>query len=718
MTTHAPISTAHEVRGIYALADEAHAWLRGGWPKFQTSAECIAFVKKNCGAKSNPQRPHMTQMITMLVSWEQVDKYLLKVRGEYNARWPPQLCTQAFCDEAAAKNVWAGEAGAFAGAEMEVRLDLPMHRRLNAFAVEATLSYLFDHMRCGIYVMIRRNQVAMFVPFVNGEFRNTWGHLLQVQGNTGNDEYYARKRSETGSRAEMFLPDRQEWWANGNIMCNEHSKTNEPAEASQLWGDRFGAALRDMLDAMCAERTVGDCEFFVNKRDYPQIKYHEDSDDEEDGPARGEAVEPYGFVVDQDDRDADADVSLPRAHRDVSLAPVCSFYCSERFADVPWPTSEDWEAAIGTILPPSFDHEVRGNDVVLQVEPRDLFTEEKFRKFECTWEEKVETAFFRGTATGGGVSAATNQRLALTTLCYDWRRAASAKPAKKYSPSEQFAKLAGSVSPPLLDSEITGWNTRDKKLGAAPMTYIRKDRFPFSAGKNHFVPIFQQSRYKYLIYVEGHCAACRYGFMMRLGSVILKVESKCVADTMWFFPLLRPFVDHVPVRADLSDLADQIRWCKTHDAECRAIAKNAEQLWTKYLAREGLLDYIQLATNKIARRFEYGPSWLFGGAPGCAAPEAALHSRKVDPPVLRREGKQTYSQHSCIQGELCGRCDGDRSRDEDRRRRADFAAAALRAAETGAAAPTTAKKRPADDAADAGSQRARMKKRAQQKKDA
>jgi hypothetical protein len=61
------------------------------------------------------------------------------------------------------------------------------------------------------------------------------------------------------------------------------------------------------------------------------------------------------------------------------------------------------------------------------------------------------------------------------------------------------------------------------------------------------------------------------------------------------------------------------------------------------------------ATNKIARRFEYGPSWLFGGAPGCAAPEAALHSRKVDPPVLRREGKQTYSQHSCIQGELCGR---------------------------------------------------------------
>lgn len=29
---------------------------------------------------------------------------------------------------------------------------------------------------------------------------------------------------------------------------------------------------------------------------------------------------------------------------------------------------------------------------------------------------------------------------------------------------------------------------------------------------------------RYLVYVEGHCAACRYGFMMRLGSVIIKVR--------------------------------------------------------------------------------------------------------------------------------------------------------------------------------------------------
>ena len=33
--------------------------------------------------------------------------------------------------------------------------------------------------------------------------------------------------------------------------------------------------------------------------------------------------------------------------------------------------------------------------------PRDLFTAANLKKFEVPWEEKVPTAFFRGTATGG-----------------------------------------------------------------------------------------------------------------------------------------------------------------------------------------------------------------------------------------------------------------------------------------------------------------------------
>ena len=111
-----------------------------------------------------------------------------------------------------------------------------------------------------------------------------------------------------------------------------------------------------------------------------------------------------------------------------------------------------------------------------------------------------------------------------------------------------------------------------------PVTHVDPADFSFAAGRQNFVPIFEQSAYKYLIYVEGHCAACRYGFMMRLGSVILKVESRCVADRTWYMPLLRPWVDHVPVRADLSDLLDKVRWCRAHDRLAKRSRESAPAL--------------------------------------------------------------------------------------------------------------------------------------------
>lgn len=48
--------------------------------------------------------------------------------------------------------------------------------------------------------------------------------------------------------------------------------------------------------------------------------------------------------------------------------------------------------------------------------------------------------------------------------------------------------------------------------------------------------------YRYLIYVEGHVAAFRYGSMMKLDAVILKVEASCNAGNLWMSPLLEPMI--------------------------------------------------------------------------------------------------------------------------------------------------------------------------------
>jgi hypothetical protein len=66
--------------------------------------------------------------------------------------------------------------------------------------------------------------------------------------------------------------------------------------------------------------------------------------------------------------------------------------------------------------------------------------------------------------------------------------------------------------------------------------------------------------------------------------------------------LLQPFVDHVPVAADLSDLEAQIRWCRANDDACRRIAANAKALAAHWLSRDGVLDYLQVSVRASARQ--------------------------------------------------------------------------------------------------------------------
>lgn len=184
------------------------------------------------------------------------------------------------------------------------------------------------------------------------------------------------------------------------------------------------------------------------------------------------------------------------------------------------------------------------------------------------------------------------------------------------------------------------------------MTFLRPPNFDFTAGKHHFTPIYEQSKYKYLLYVDGHCAACRYGFMMRLGSVILKVAPRQVADRMWYFPLLKPYHDHVPVKEDLSDLEEKIRWCRENDDKCREIAQNAMNFYAKYVARDALLDYVQMVCRSIAKRYVEPPAWW--EAPPPVQP----------PPKLRKPDVPCYEDNQSGTSRQCVRCQEDQVKEE------------------------------------------------------
>lgn len=149
----------------------------------------------------------------------------------------------------------------------------------------------------------------------------------------------------------------------------------------------------------------------------------------------------------------------------------------------------------------------------------------------------------------------------------------------------------------LLDAGITGFNARDKKLIGHPMTHTKREEIGIQ--KSDYIPMYEQGKFKYILYIEGHCAANRYSFLMRLGSVIFKVASKCEASEIWYFPLLKPYeggldnnlpveedgADHITIKADYSDLREKILWCRQNDEKCRMIAQNAKNRWQRCISR-------------------------------------------------------------------------------------------------------------------------------------
>lgn len=625
-------SAPPEIRGMFGPKGDSQNWLDetskfpNGVPRFESRDECLAFMEEYCtyNGGSNPDCPHLMHIFTMLTTWDQIERILLpnieKARREPGSTNKVQRDYLSGNLDESAKNVYESASAKDVVDTVAFRLDIPIHRCLTPKSTENTLKYLFYHMKCGIFVMIRDGKLRIFAPFVNSDYRNTWGGQLKLEGDGSLDSYYTQKAGLY--REENVEKDQSKWWANGNIICNELCKP-EDKDKMQHWGDHFLSPLRDMLGEACRLRNIPDCEFFLNKRDYPQLKVNI--------PRGGVPVEPYGFIFDKDDRNPEEDVDLVEEHKFSSYAPIVSFYAAapDRFSDIPWPSSEDWESACGLVFPQTFMHRKnKEGRAQFDGNPRDLFTEANFRKFERGWDEnRVATAFFRGTATGGGTTVHNNQRLRVAAYSHEW----------KNDPEKGGEE-------PFLDGAIVGWNLRDKKLAANPMTFLRQTEFKFTAGKHHFTPIYEQSKYKYLVYVDGHCAACRYGFMMRLGSVILKVAPRQVADTMWYFPLLKPYVDHVPVKADLSDLEEKIRWCRQNDDKCREIGINAMKFFDKYVSRSALLDYVEMCCKQISKRYVQPPDWW------------APPPRPDDPPKLRKPDEPCFEDRDQGETRWCARC--------------------------------------------------------------
>ena len=166
------------------------------------------------------------------------------------------------------------------------------------------------------------------------------------------------------------------------------------------------------------------------------------------------------------------------------------------------------------------------------------------------WHERQPRAMFRGSSTGGSLRA-----------------------GQRSSDNPRVRLCLRSLEIPTeLDARITRVVNADPERAAelAALGVTGEYMWPSA-----------QAAFKYVVSIDGWAGEWD-GLYWKLssGSAVLLVES---AWAQWYTDRLEPFVHYVPVSADLSNLAEQIGWCREHDAECQAIAQRARMFLDQHV---------------------------------------------------------------------------------------------------------------------------------------
>lgn len=308
--------------------------------------------------------------------------------------------------------------------------------------------------------------------------------------------------------------------------------------------------MKSMFDELCESRHVPDVEFFVNRRDFPLLK--------RDG------TEPYEDMWDSKTKPL-------LSHKYDKYIPILSSTTTSLHADIAIPTLEDWarvKFSEGWYFPKT--HKRDYTDV-----------------FDTPWNSKKPIAVFRGASTGKGTTIETNPRLKVAYL-------------------SSLGKIDQDDGLPFLNAGITDWNLRPRKiLGETYLRTIEIDKIPVKLVEK-MTPT-EQSQYKYIVHIDGHSSAFRLSLEMSMRSVILKTASEY---RLWFAHLLQPYVHYIPIKDDLSDVYDKIKWCKQNDDKCQEIAKNAYRFYLEMLDKKGIFNYIQglLYDIRSVIDYEYPPN--------------------------------------------------------------------------------------------------------------
>ena len=390
-----------------------------------------------------------------------------------------------------------------------------------------TLDYLFNKIRAGYYLKIQNQVLKEFIPIYNVHFKNTWGHLLNI---------------DRIKRKERLNQNREQWVATNCLLQLEFEPLIDNYNL-----DTF-LEMKNMFSELCAHRNIPDIDLFVNVKDFPLLKK--------------DLTEPFNHIYNSK--------TQPIQNPKDKYYPILSFNSNTSFTDIPIPTNHEWQV------------------VTQKVFPSRCMNDYKYPTHKITWIEKQPTAIFRGTATGCSPNIEGNPRLKAAKLDKEWSK-----------DIELNGEKEGEY--PYLNAGITKFPNRYKTMEGSPDVYYSRDPEYVANMKKEIsmkkhVSMQNQSRYKYILNIQGNSAAYRLSYLLRSGSVILNVESE---NKLWWEDKWEPMKHYVPIKSDLSDLKEKIEWCREHDEECRKISIQANSFADQYITKDAIFNYLETIVNNI-----------------------------------------------------------------------------------------------------------------------
>jgi len=433
-------------------------------------------------------------------------------------------------------NVWKDEPVSFP----------PQIYKTTFATVRQTMDYMMNKMKKGILVGIQNNQLTVFLPFSKANYQNTfWKELyfndadkklLQKIDQLERNRPYSKEQQELLKKLQKKSEDNVYEFLKENKLPNKDIIANRKKWVANdcffryedFEGDQNVLLFYDFLTELCKKRKLEDCIFVLNVRDHPVLDmFLRDS---------------YSSIIDE---------PLAKKYVHNSYCPIFSVGCEKTKLDLPFITQDDWSQVSQKYYFDNCDNGYVGN---LGEEIGNI-----------PWENKLEKAVFRGSATGCATGM-DNIRIFATHL------------------SQQY--------PDLIDAGITAKNRKIKKKLGEP---LQVSNFKITEAKK--MTLKEKATFKYILNLDGHVSAFRLGHEFSLGSLILLPLSPYY---LWFSFALKPFIHYIPVHPKLQDLAMTIQWCKENDDYCKQIAENGREFYNTYLNENGVYDYLQYMISKIA----------------------------------------------------------------------------------------------------------------------